>query len=293
MSNPTQTTGVHDPEAITSAVRQHYAKAATNGGSGCGCGPASCCDGSTAAAVADAARAMGYTADELAALPADANLGLGCGNPIAQAALQPGEIVLDLGSGAGIDCFLAARAVGPTGRVLGVDMTHEMLAKARANAASGAITNVEFRLGQIEALPVADGTVDAIISNCVVNLSADKPRVWREAFRVLRAGGRIAISDVVATAELPAHIKGDIALHSSCAAGASSIDQLTRDLAAAGFADIRIEPKDASRAMIRTWAPGTGVENYLVSAVIHARKPGAGSCCGAGAKAAGANSTCC
>ncbi|MFN0012615.1 MAG: arsenite methyltransferase [Phycisphaerales bacterium] len=291
MSN--ETTTVHDSEAITKAVREHYAKAATNGGSGCGCGPAACCDGSTGGAVSDAARAMGYTAAELAALPPDANLGLGCGNPIARAALKPGETVLDLGSGAGIDCFLAAQAVGPAGRVLGVDMTHEMLAKARANAANGGHGNVEFRLGQIEALPVADGTVDAIISNCVVNLSTDKPRVWREAFRVLRAGGRIAVSDVVATAELPAHIKGDRALHSACAAGAPSIDQLTADLAAAGFVEVRVEPKDSSRAMIRAWAPGTGVENYLVAAVIHARKPGAGPCCGAGAKAVGAQGACC
>jgi SAM-dependent methyltransferase len=223
---------------------------------------------------------MGYKAEDLAALPEGANLGLGCGNPIDAAAIRPGETVLDLGSGAGIDCFLAARRVGPTGRVIGVDMTHEMLAKARANARQGGFANVEFRLGQIESLPLPDASVDVVISNCVVNLSPDKRAVWREVFRVLRPGGRIAISDVVATATLPDDIKGDLALHASCAAGADSIERIREDLAAAGFDGVRIEPKDASREMIRAWAPGRKVEEYLVSAHIHATRPVAAECCG-------------
>jgi len=202
-----------------------------------------------------------------------ANLGLGCGNPLAIASLQPGQTVLDLGSGAGFDCFLAARAVGPSGMVIGVDMTHEMLAKARENAKKNGFTNVEFRLGEIEALPVADGTVDVIISNCVINLSPEKTRVFREAYRVLKPGGRVAVADIVATAPLPNDVKEDWAAYTGCMAGASQITNLEEMLQQSGFDQIRIAPKDASRSFIREWLPGKRMEDYLVSATIEAVKP--------------------
>jgi ubiquinone/menaquinone biosynthesis C-methylase UbiE len=217
--------------------------------------------------------ALGYSEAELASVPAGADLGLGCGNPQAIAALKPGETVLDLGSGAGFDAFLAARAVGDTGRVIGVDMTPAMITKARTNAENGEYTNVDFRLGEIEHLPVADATVDVIISNCVINLSPDKPAVFAEAFRVLAPGGRVAVSDVVASAELPDEVRSDLALYSGCVAGASMVAELRDMLDAAGFVDIRIEPKDESRSFIETWAPGRGVEDYVLSATIEAVKP--------------------
>jgi SAM-dependent methyltransferase len=180
--------------------------------------------------------------------------------------------VVDLGSGAGFDCFLAARSVGPSGRVIGVDMTHEMLARARENAAKNHFRNVEFRLGEIEALPVADASVDVIISNCVINLSPEKPRVFREAFRVLKIDGRLAIADVVATAALPDEVKNDWNAYTGCMAGASLIDELELMLRAAGFSRIKIAPKDSSRSFIREWLPGKRVEDYLVSATIEAVK---------------------
>jgi len=187
--------------------------------------------------------------------------------------LERGQTVLDLGSGAGFDCFLAARAVGPTGKVIGVDMTPEMLTKARENAKRNGFDNVEFRLGEIEALPVANESVDVIISNCVINLSPQKERVFREAFRVLRTGGRLAVADIVATAPLPEEVKGDWAAYTGCMAGASEIDDLEKMLCNAGFDRIKIAPKDASRSFIREWLPGKQVEEYLVSATIEATKP--------------------
>jgi ubiquinone/menaquinone biosynthesis C-methylase UbiE len=180
---------------------------------------------------------------------------------------------LDLGSGAGFDCFLAARQVGETGRVIGVDMTPDMVDKARKHARTGGYSNVEFRLGEIENIPAADACVDVVISNCVINLSSNKGRVFREAFRVLRPGGRLAISDVIATAPLPEEVRGDLALYSSCVAGALTIDELETLLRDSGFHDVRIEPKDESRQFIREWAPGRRVEDYIVSAVIEAVKP--------------------
>ena len=200
-------------------------------------------------------------------------MGLGCGNPQAIASLKPGEIVLDLGSGGGFDCFLAARSVGKTGRVIGVDMTPDMVSKARENAAKTEFRNVEFRLGEIEHLPVADNSVDVIISNCVVNLSPDKQLVFDDAFRVLKRGGRLAISDVVATAELPDDVKNDLALLSGCVAGASLVSDVEAMLKKSGFMNIRLQPKDESREFIRTWAPGRKVEEYVVSATIEAVKP--------------------
>jgi ubiquinone/menaquinone biosynthesis C-methylase UbiE len=206
-------------------------------------------------------------------LPEGANLGLGCGNPQAIAALRQGETVLDLGSGGGVDCFLAARQVGEHGHVIGVDMTPEMLSKARANARKGGYQNVEFRLGEIEHLPVADGAVDVILSNCVINLSPDKPAVYREAYRALRPGGRLAISDVVATAEMPESMLEDLALYTGCVSGAAGIDELERTLTSIGFEQVRIRPKNGSREIVRGWAPDRGIENYVTSAYIEAVKP--------------------
>ena len=256
------------PDALRSAVRDAYGEIALGDAGSC-CSPSAvpcCTDGSVSLE-------LGYSPDDLAAVPEGADLGLGCGNPGAIAALQPGETVLDLGSGGGFDAFLAARAVGPTGHVIGVDMTPAMVSKARANAESGNYSQVEFRLGEIEHLPVADATVDVIISNCVINLSPDKPAVFREAFRVLKSGGRLAISDVVAFADLPDEVRGDLALYSGCMAGASLISELEAILDATGFVDIAIDPKDDSRNFIERWAPGRDLTEYVVSATIEAVKP--------------------
>src|SRR5574340_203283 len=258
-------------DEIRQAVRDNYAAVARADGA-CGCGPA-CCTPTELPAADILSRGIGYSESEVGAVPEGANLGLGCGNPQAIAALQPGETVLDLGSGAGFDCFLAARQVGESGRVIGVDMTPDMLSKARANAAKGGYANTQFRLGEIEHLPVADATVDVIISNCVINLSPDKAQVFRDAFRVLKPGGRLAISDIVTTAPLPSDMQQEVALYTACIAGAASVDELTAMLGAAGFADIRIAPKDASREFIRQWVPGRGIEDYIASATIEAVKP--------------------
>lgn len=256
-------------EEIRQAVRDKYGSVAQATDTGCGCSISSCCN------PGDVSVALGYSPEQLTAAPEGANMGLGCGNPHAIASLKEGETVLDLGSGGGFDCFLAAQAVGETGRVIGVDVTPEMVSKARQNVASVGFKNIEFRLGEIENLPVADASVDVIISNCVINLSPEKPRVFREALRVLKPGGRLAISDVVATAQLPDEMKKDLALYAGCVAGAASIDELEDMLRKAGFTHIRIQPKDESREFIRDWAPGMRVEDFVVSAAIEAVKP----CC--------------
>jgi SAM-dependent methyltransferase len=234
-------------------------------------GSAGCCGPTTASPASSCS--MGYSEAELASLPEGADLGLGCGNPQALAAMRPGEVVVDLGSGAGIDCFLAAQQVGPSGRVIGVDMTHEMLAKARANAGQVGAANVEFRLGEIEHLPIADNTADVVISNCVINLVPDKEQVYREAFRVLKPGGRIAIADVVNTAPLPSELASDASLLCACLAGAATTCQIEDWLAAAGFIDINIAIKPGSRELVESWAPGRGIADYAASATIEARKP--------------------
>ncbi|MEX2461941.1 MAG: arsenite methyltransferase [Paenibacillaceae bacterium] len=217
---------------------------------------------------------IGYSADELSAVPIGANMGLGCGNPQAIAELKPGEVVLDLGSGGGFDSFLASKQVGDQGQVIGVDMTPEMISKSRLNASKGGFLNTEFRLGEIENLPVPNDTVNVIISNCVINLSPNKPRVFAEAFRVLKAGGRLAISDIVTTTELPPEIKNDIeSLYSGCISGASAITELELMLRQSGFVDISIQPKDESKAFIKDWVPGANIDQYIVSAAIQAVKP--------------------
>ena len=250
-------------ETIREEVRRRYGATARGETSSCS---DTCCTSTSA-------DALGYSAEESAIAPEVANLGLGCGNPLAIAALRPGQVVLDLGSGAGFDCFLAARAVGPSGKVIGVDMTHEMLSKARENAQKNGFTNVEFRLGEIEALPVADNSIDVIISNCVINLSPEKQRVFDEAFRVLKPGGRLAVADTVATAPLSDEVKSDWAAYTGCMAGASQLADLQRMLEASGFENIKIAPKDSSRSFIREWLPGKHVEDYLVSATMEAVKP--------------------
>lgn len=262
-------------DEIHQAVRDHYGQVAERDG-GCGCST-SCCgtpDTSPTATAATLSQALGYSADETDAVPEGANMGLGCGNPHAIAGLKPGETVLDLGSGGGFDAFLAARQVGGSGRIIGVDMTPAMLTKARTNAVKGGYENVEFRLGEIENLPAADRSVDVIISNCVINLSPDKPRVFREAYRVLKPGGRLAVSDVVACAELPQAIRNDLALHAACVAGASTVEEVETMLREAGFSEIRVTPKDESKSFIRDWVPGTDISDYVVSANIEAVRPG-------------------
>jgi len=267
-------------DALRQQVRQAYAEVAraSDAGQASGCAT-SCCGTSDDAAINTLiSTRLGYSTADLAAVPSGADMGLGCGNPKAIAALRPGETVVDLGAGGGFDCFLAAREVGADGRVIGVDMTPDMVSKARANAVKGRFDNVEFRLGEIEHLPVADGTADVVISNCVINLSPDKAQVFHDAFRVLKPGGRLAISDVVATAELPEAMRQDAALIAGCMGNASLIGDLEAMMRAAGFAQIRIEPKDESKAFIADWAPGRNVTDYVVAATIEAVKPGA--CCG-------------
>lgn len=262
-----------DSPEIKIVVRQRYGEIAEAAPTDRCASVASCCAPTTRADAAEKARVMGYTDTELAAVPDGANLGLGCGNPHVVAAMQPGETVIDLGSGAGFDCFIAAHAVGRTGRVIGIDMTHEMLAKARGNAVAVSAANVEFRLGELEHLPVADNTADVIISNCVVNLVPDKAQVFREAYRALKPGGRLAISDVVNVSPLPDAMCGDVDLLCGCVAGASPVAQVEAWLEAAGFEQIKVAIKPESRTLIAGWAPGRGVENFVVSAFIEARKP--------------------
>jgi SAM-dependent methyltransferase len=225
-----------DEGTIRKFVRERYAGIAKQGGS-C-CGPAACCDGS--AVEEEAGKRIGYSEEEMKSVPQGANLGLGCGNPVAPSFLSEGETVLDLGSGAGFDCFLAAHRVGPRGKVIGVDMTPEMIEKARENARKGGLENVEFRLGEIENLPVADGSVDVVLSNCVINLSTAKGKVFAEAFRALRPGGRVMISDIVLSRELPEPIRISVAAYAGCIAGAILKEEYVRLMAAAGFREIRI-----------------------------------------------------
>jgi SAM-dependent methyltransferase len=226
---------VRREDELREAVRERYASVAR---------------ADTPATAKGVARAVGYTDEQMAEAPEGANLGLGCGNPVALATLRPGQIVLDLGSGAGFDAFLAAREVGPSGRVIGVDMTDEMIEKARANAAKLELRNVEFRKGTIEDLPVEDGSVDMIISNCVINLSPDKPRVFSEAHRVLRPGGRLMISDLVSLGELPAAVRESMAAYVGCIAGISLKDDYIDMLHAAGFEEVEIVGEKEAAAML-------------------------------------------
>ena len=253
-------------------IMKNYAAVAKNqGANGC-CGSSCSCSGTTAD-VRDVSKLLGYTDDDLNEMPDAANMGLGCGNPLAIAALKPGETVLDLGSGGGFDCFLARRQVGAEGQVIGVDMTPDMLMLARQNAQKAGYANVSFRLGEIEHLPVADNSVDVIISNCVINLALDKEQVFRDAYRVLKPGGRLSISDIVATAELPEKIKNDLALLAGCISGAEYVENIRTMLQQAGFQEISLTPKDNSREILNSWVPDIQAEYYVASYIIEAIKP--------------------
>ena len=246
---------------IRKTVREGYGRIAEQSGS-C-CEPAVSCCGSNQETLS---KAMGYTDEQLASLPESADLGLGCGNPTALASLKEGEVVLDLGSGAGIDCFLAAAAVGKTGKAIGVDMTPTMLEKARENAQKGDFGNVEFRLGEIEHLPVADNSVNVVISNCVINLSPDKKQVFNEAYRVLKPGGRIMVSDIVLLKELPDSIKGSINALVGCVAGADTKENYLATIESAGFKDVKIVGEVSAKGLYSNATTQFSIESLGISA---------------------------
>jgi ubiquinone/menaquinone biosynthesis C-methylase UbiE len=271
-------------EEIRKAVREGYGKIAEHESS-C-CGPTNTCGCACGSPQDTVSRAIGYTDDQLGAIPGGANLGLGCGNPTALASLKKGEVVLDLGSGGGIDCFLAANAVGGSGMVIGVDMSPEMLERARENARTGGYHNVEFRLGEIENLPVADNSVDAVISNCVINLSPDKSKVFKEAYRALKPGGRIMISDIALLKELPSAIKNSVEAYVGCVAGATTKQEYLAAVEAAGFREVEVVNEVRAKAVVEGaaaqalaeslgTAPGAMGEavDSIVSMVVQAVKP--------------------
>lgn len=260
-------------EDIKREVRSAYGGVAEANNKNQCCGNGRSCCGVTAKPDIAYSEELGYSKEELASVPEGSNMGLGCGNPQAIAVLKPGEFVLDLGAGGGFDAFLAAQRVGPTGKVYGVDMTAEMISKARENAVKGGYHNVEFLLGEIEHLPLPNDTVDVIISNCVVNLSIHKQNVFNEAFRVLKEGGRLAISDMVAYKPLPKEMLDNKELYCNCISGAVTISALKDILQKAGFVDIQIEPQENSKMFVKDWVPGSDAENYVVSAKIKAVKP--------------------
>jgi arsenite methyltransferase len=276
-----------DANEVRKKVRDGYGQIATSGGS-C-CGPSPTCCGSSPAASEDLARVVGYSQEELAALPEGANMGLSCGNPTAIASIQPGEVVLDLGAGGGFDVFIAGRKVGAVGRAIGVDMTPEMVARARKNAAvyreKTGLDNAEFRLGEIEHLPVADASVDVVISNCVINLSPDKAQVWRDIARVLRPGGRVAVSDLALLQPLPEAVRGMVQALVGCVAGAVLVSDTERMVREAGLTDPELISKadyvDAMtgwndplyRAIVEHLPAGTKPSDYIASLEVRARKP--------------------
>jgi len=272
-------------EEIRESVRDAYAKIATRGGSCCGasCGP------TAVQSPEELAKGIGYSENDLASLPVGANMGLSCGNPTAIASLKPGEVVLDLGSGGGFDVFIAGRKVGPSGSAIGVDMTPEMLAKARRNIVSyrerTGFDNVEFRLGEIEHLPVADASVDVIISNCVINLSPDKPQVWREIARALKPGGRVSVSDIALLKPLPKAAQASVEALVGCVAGAALVDETKEMVRAAGLSDARFDLKSGYIESMADWSdpvfreladkfpPGTKPGDFVTSLSVTARKP--------------------
>jgi SAM-dependent methyltransferase len=255
-----------DPAERRVAVRRRYAALATGG---------PCCEDSSRDASATDPRDLGYSPADLdAAGSVDASLG--CGNPTGVAEIEAGDTVLDLGSGAGFDCSIVAREVGPDGHVIGVDMTPEMVERARENVARDGDPTVEFRLGEIEHLPVADASVDLVVSNCVINLSPEKHRVFEEAHRVLRPGGRLVVSDIALTAELPADLRTDPESVAACVGGAASVPELESMLTAAGFVDVSVEPKAESCEFVDEWDPDRDLSDYVVSTTITGKKPASG-----------------
>lgn len=294
MSNNTL---ISEQEKVRTTVRDGYAKIATETSSGC-CGPGVSCCGSAPQEAGKLARELGYSVDELEALPEGANMGLSCGNPAALAALKPGEVVLDLGSGGGFDVFIAGRKVGPTGSAIGVDMTPEMLGKARANVAAyreqTGLNNAEFRLGEIEHLPVADNSVDAIISNCVINLSPDKPQAWREMARVLKPGGRVAVSDMALLHPLPPEVLQMVEALIGCVAGAVLVQHTESFARAAGLANVEVKIKPGYveamesfedplyQKIVAALPTGKKPADFIASVEVTARKPGNACCCSGG-----------
>lgn len=260
-------------EDVKKEVRNAYGRVVESSNQNKSCGNSRSCCGVSAKPDAEYSQELGYSKEELESVPEGANMGLGCGNPQAIANLKPGEVVLDLGAGGGFDVFLAARRVGSNGKVYGVDMTPEMLSTARANAEKGGFKNVEFLLGEIEHLPLPDKTVDVIISNCVINLSTNKEQVFKESFRVLKDGGRLAISDMVAFKPLPREMIENKDLYCNCISGAIPIYELKHILTSVGFTDIVIETQENSRMFIKDWVPGSDAENFVISAKIKAVKP--------------------
>ncbi len=274
-----------EEKKIKKKVREGYAKIAKQQTTCCGSVEVCCGTEKTPEKIS---KSIGYSEEQIQSVPDGANLGLGCGNPTALASLQPGEVVLDLGSGAGFDCFLAANKVGPTGKVIGVDMTPEMLKKARENAKKNSYTNVEFRRGEIENLPIAESSVDVVISNCVINLSPDKKKVFEEAFRVLKPGGRLAVSDIVLLKELPEKIKNSVEAYVGCISGAIHKNYYLQLIKNAGFTDIAVTDEtsyqldvvinDAKAQAVITEAGITEEEfkklaEYFISIKIQAKKP--------------------
>jgi arsenite methyltransferase len=278
-----------EQQAIRELVREGYARVAQRGGSCCGPKSSCGCGGGEGPAPEELAKQVGYSEAELSGLPESANMGLSCGNPTALASLKPGETVLDLGSGGGFDIFIVGRKVGPSGRAIGVDMTPEMLATARKNAIAyrqqSKLDNVEFRLGEIEHLPVADNSVDVVISNCVINLSPDKPQVWREIARVLKPGGRVAVSDLALIRPLPATVQQMVEALVGCIAGAVLVSDTERMVREAGLTDIHLKPKpDYVKALEQFEDPlyrkisehlpaGTTAADFITSLEVQARKP--------------------
>lgn len=265
----------NNENTIREAVKNQYRKIAEISGLTCGCNTTGCCNAPNKLAqeqLIHLSNTMGYSKDDLISAPEGSNLALGCGNPQAIASLNEGDSVLDLGSGGGFDCFLAARKVGPTGKVLGIDMTPEMIKKATENARKGQYHQVKFQLAEIEHLPIPNACFDVIISNCVINLSTNKPQVFREIFRVLRPGGRLAISDVVATSVLPEPVRNDLNMISACIAGVTPINHLKKILSTIGFKEIQILTHANTEEIIHDWAPGLNPEKYTQSASISAIK---------------------
>ncbi|XP_002165192.1 arsenite methyltransferase isoform X1 [Hydra vulgaris] len=259
---------------IKEAVCNMYGNVAEANTAGKSYGNVASCCGAPAETDIDYSLQLGYSKEEATSVPTGANMGLGCGNPTAIANLKVGDFVLDLGSGGGFDCFLAAKKVGSSGHVIGIDMTPAMISKSRLNAKKGGYSNVEFRLGEIEYLPVANATIDVVISNCVVNLSTDKLRVFQEVARVLKPGGRLVISDTVATNPLPDEIKNDLALYAGCIAGAMSIEEIKNALIKTGFENISIQINKSSCTFLEKWTNNEcDAENYIASAIIEATKP--------------------
>ena len=271
---------------IRQAVRERYGDIALTDPAGCGCEPSSCCGQNTAPTSDDISVDLGYSREDVSIVPEGANMGLGCGNPQAIAAAQPGETVLDLGSGGGFDCFLAAKAVGIHGHVIGVDMTADMVRKARENAAKGGFRNVEFRLGEIEHIPAADNSINVIISNCVINLSPDKTAVWREIARVLKPGGRVSVSDIALKRALPDQVREAVQALVGCVAGAVMVADTEAMARAAGLADITLEQRDGNIAAMESWhdplyreieaglPSGTTPSDFVTSLAVSARKSG-------------------